>query len=225
MFCSTIFVSGLVNYSMHTEYEETSNPDMPSQFQDTKLIPGIGQFYDNNSGLNIEVSYCHTKSIWKPNLILTGGISRHRISSSEEVFDSFFGEHIDITKIYAEAGIGRYLKASNVKDYIFWYASAGPVFNYYRGETRSDGLKLQFEYDPTITFRIGTGVNLPLKNPYFFTLSMYYDMGNIGRGDLKYYHEGDWMATAEPYGESTINDDQLILSFGITWYYTPGGKK
>lgn len=233
--CGTISVRGLYNYNIHVKYEESSDDVVPEQFQYTAQIPGIGQFYNNNSGYNLELTYCHPRKIKKPNFLIIGGFSQHSIESKEEVFDYFFGERINISKLYLAAGRGHLFKLggfdyfkekkSKKKDmYIFVYYAAGPVMNFYSGETNDSNWKLLFEYNNSITFRFNSGIEIPIWNSIFLNLSLSYDLGNIGRGNLTYYFDNEWVADAEPIGESTINDDQFLLSFGLTWNYDFGGK-
>lgn len=213
----TISLRGLYNRNIHIKYETSSDPNIPEEFQSTAQVPGIGQFYDSSHGFNLELCYYPKNKSKELNMLMIGGFSNQRIKSNVEVADFVFGKSINISKLYLNIGSGRYITANNKNAYL--YFALGPVLNFYQGETEYEDWKLVFDYKPSISFRFYSGIEIPLEKSFLINFSLCYDIGGIARSDLNYYLDDDWVAKAEPTGESTINDDQLILSIGITWNY------
>ncbi len=219
----TLSLRGLYNRNIHIKYETTSNANIPEEFQSTAQVPGIGQFYDSSHGFNLELCYYHNNKSKDLNLLIIGGFSNQRIKSNVEVADFVFGEFINISKAYFNIGSGRHVKANKINAYL--YFALGPVLNFYQGETEYENWDLVFDYKPSISFRFNSGLEIPLEKNFFINFSICYDIGGINRSDLNYYLDGDWVAKARPTGENVINDDQLILSIGISWDYEIRRKK
>lgn len=213
-----IFFRGMASYNMHLELEKKDmvTADIP--------IPGIGQFYDNGTGYNVEIGYLANRKTAPQNLLFTAGLAKHAVNSEEEVFDYYFGEKIKISKLYLMAGAQNYLGSSNLPDIMrpCLHISVGPAINYYHGKSEIEGIRMEFDYKPTITFRVAVGFDYPFSQELSGSIILTYDGGNIKRGNLNYYAEDEWLAEAAPTGNSTINDDQLILSLGITCKYFSG---
>lgn len=224
LFCDIISFSGLVNYNVHMEYEEAKDDNGSAQFEYSAKIPGIGQFFHNNAGINLEVEYFNSKKENKYNLSLIGGWSFHRIKSNEEPINHFFGEYLYINKIYLLIGRKSNYNFIDKTEFsnLAYFIAVGPVYNIYKGKTDLDDMNLVFEYDNSFTFRFNVGIDIFMHNSLNYKLSLSYDIGNIKRGYLNYYIGDTWAGDAKPIGEKTINDDQLILSLGLTWNYNFG---
>ena len=221
--CRTISLRGLYNRNIHVKYETSSNVNIPEEFQSTAQVPGIGQFYDSSHGFNLELCYYPTSRSKDLNLLMIGGFSNQRIKSNVDVADFVFGKSINISKVYLNIGSGRYITDNNKNAYL--YFALGPVLNFYKGETKYEDWNLVFDYKPSISFRLNSGIEVPLEKNFLINFSICYDIGGIVRSDLNYYLNDVWVAKAKPTGESVINDDQLILSIGITWNYELRRKK
>lgn len=221
--CRTISIRSLYNRNIHMKYDTSSDANIPDEFQSTAQVPGIGQFYDSSHGFNFELSYYPQSKSNNMNLLMIVGFSNQRIKSNVEVADFVFGNSINISKIYLNIGSGRHITSNNINTYL--YFALGPVLNFYKGETKYENWKLVFNYKPSISFRFNSGIEIPMEKNFMLNFSICYDVGNIGRNDLNYYFDNDWVAKAKPTGEDVINDDQLILSIGITWEYELGRNK
>lgn len=221
--CRTISLRGFYNRNIHLKYETSSDVNIPEEFQSTAQVPGIGQFYDSSHGFNMELCYYPKSKSKDLNLLLIGGFSNQKIKSNVEIADFVFGKSINISKVYFNIGSGRHITANKKNAYL--YFALGPVLNFYKGETEYEDWKLVFDYKPSISFRLNSGIEIPLEKFFFINFSICYDIGNIGRSNLNYYLNDGWVAKARPTGESEINDDQLILSIGITWDHELRRKK
>lgn len=199
----------------HMAYEVKSPDNLPFQFQSSQKIPGIGQFYNDNSGYDFYLNY---KQAVMENLrlILKLGYEYHAAGSSIEDIEYFFGSSLEIKSFNLLAGGGRYLNPQHKK--VFVYLLFGPVLNRYSGITNLENSKLIFDYEDSYTFKFGLGIDVTvLPGKFYANLEALFDAGNIKRGYANYYLNNEWAAKLKPVGTQKINDDKIIIKAGISY--------
>lgn len=216
LFGSTIAVKGLFNLNMHLKYETSDNSSIFDDYGQNQHIPGIGQFFENGYFFGANISY--RSKLKKSSFYLQFGIgySLHQIESKFEDVDYIFGEKIDIQKIDAGVGLGKYFYSKNLPIYL--YGFLGPVLNIYEGNTEFENINYRISYKNTVSYMLGLGAEFQVIPSLFaINIQVKLDLANIKRGNLKIYENDEWVITAKPVGESHINDDIFSISFGFTF--------
>ena len=223
LFGGTIAVKGLFNLNIHLKYETSSGAAIPDNFEQTQQIPGIGQFFENGNFFGAEISYRSKLNYISGYLQLGIGYSLHQIESKFEDVNYVFGEKIDIQKIDAGIGIGRYF--SSKENPIYLYGFMGPVLNIYEGKTEYENINYRIAYKNSVSFMLGLGAEfMVIPSMFAINIQAKLDFANIKRGNLKIYENDEWIITAKPVGESHINDDIFSISFGFTFLQRLGVK-
>jgi hypothetical protein len=215
MFAGGLFIKGSYSNFIHLAYTSEGGQYIPEQYQTEEIIPGIGHLYDNGNGYNFCLVYLFN-NINESNVhfLLNLDYERHSINSKEKGVELVFGNTLNISAISLSVGLG--LNAGNFAMPIHLYFNCGPLFNFSEGKTAQDNMNIVFDYPQSVFFRLMAGADFPIINAnQGLTISASYDLGSIERGKVNYYNNSNWIARANPVGDSRINDDRISLSIGI----------
>lgn len=222
LFCAVLIQADTVGlrsfyiYNFHLELFKID--EFNDIYLQDKPIPGIGQYYHSSGGISIEASYLHAS---KKNWLLTFGYSSHNLDYELKEVNAIFGEELSITKLYILFGSVTDFKEIKGN----YHLSFGPVLNYYEGLTDYDHIRYEIDYKPSITYRINLGAEYHLSYNIYGNFGIAYEFGPITRGNMKIYHEDEWIATFEPTSKQTIKDNQIIMSLGFSYKYSLGSTE
>jgi len=217
-----IILKGSGMFNIHMAYQEKSPGYVPGEYQYTRDIPGIGRFYENyKAGYGFDLGYRTSPLADSIACFFVAGYEFHKINSTDEIVNNIFGKNLKLTSYYICLGIGKYF--SYKSQFIFGYLFLGPGFNSYKGETVTELLRSDYDYKMSTTFRIGIGLDIPFRNiPILISFSICADLGDIERGKVNYFYENRWLARAKPIGDSSINDDKIVIKFGLAYFFKFG---
>jgi hypothetical protein len=214
-----IKLKGGGSIDFHFRDKDEENPNIPSQFQSLSERPSIAYFFDDGSGLMLDLTgsiLINSNDI----LRLLLGVTYERSKSSnayQQNSEIILGNELVITAFCPYVGIEGQLQGSSCMAYGY----IGPCFKTYEGNYSNGGVDWKSIYVPTVALRIAGGLEIQniFTRRLFINISVLADFGSVERDKVEAYHSGQLLGIGTPTGEKSLKDFTIHAQLSIGYIF------
>jgi hypothetical protein len=212
------------SYDFHLTQSETTAENTP--FENQQDLPSVAAFFDDNSGLNLDISFRFGNQNTDKGQLFFGIMhERTTVNSNSAQGKLILGEKLIQKKYTPYIGFGGYTDPKMY--YVFVYGFGGLTIKSYKGEgnligeidNQDTNFDVEYNYSNSAAFRVGAGVDFENLGDYPITLgcSIYADLGSISREKSDIYYNGKKVGEFEPTGQNSLYDNTIYISLSLAY--------